>query len=138
VDGDHMETVLEMTEGMGAEAVLDFVVEYGTIDEGVAMLRPAGCYYVIGYGQNLDIPAIDIVSTGINFIGNLVGTYNDLAELMTLNAQGKVTLHTSTYPLEAADDAMQDLKNGNLHGQGILLPEGSARFDNAKAAGFEV
>ncbi len=137
-NGKHVDTVLEMTEGMGAEAVLDFVVEYGAIDDGVAMLRSAGYYYVIGYGQNLDTPAIDIISREINFVGNLVGTYNDLAELMTLQAQGKVTLHTSTYPLDAADDAMQDLKNGNLHGRGILVPEGSARFDNAKAAGFEV
>jgi NAD+-dependent secondary alcohol dehydrogenase Adh1 len=55
-DGEHVETVLEMTEGMGAEAVLDFVVEMGAIDDGIAMLRPAGYYYVIGYGQNLNIP----------------------------------------------------------------------------------
>ena len=81
---------------MGAEAVLDFVVENGAIDNGVAMLRPGGFYYIIGYGQNLNIPAIDIISTEINFIGNLVGTYNDLAELMTLQGQGKVKLHTST------------------------------------------
>ncbi len=123
---NHIDTVLEMTEGMGAEAVLDFVVENGAIDDGVAMLRPAGYYYVIGYGQNLNIPAIHIVDNEINFIGNLVGTYNDLAELMTLQGQGKVELHTSTYPLDAADDAMQDLKNGQLQGRGILIPEGAA------------
>ncbi len=126
VDGSHIDTVLEMTDGLGAEAVLDFVVENGAIDDGVQMLQPAGNYYVIGYGQNLNIPAISIISTEINFIGNLVGTYNDLAELMTLQSQGKVTLHTSTYPLDAADDAMQDLHNGNLQGRGILIPEGAA------------
>jgi hypothetical protein len=40
--------------------------------------------------------------------------------------------------LEAADEAMQDLKNGTLQGRGILVPENSASLDNAKAAGFEV
>ncbi len=62
------------------------------------------------------MPAIDIVSREINFVGNLVGTYTELAELMTLQAEGKVTLHTSTYPLDAANDAIDDLDAGRLHG----------------------
>jgi NAD+-dependent secondary alcohol dehydrogenase Adh1 len=41
---------------------------------------------------------------------------------MTLTAQGKVTLHTSTYPLDAINDAMADLDNGRLQGRGILIP----------------
>ncbi len=59
------------------------------------MLRRAGTYYVIGYGGMLNVPAIDIISTEISFVGCLVGTYNDLAQLMTLAGQGKVKLHTS-------------------------------------------
>ena len=89
------------------------------------MLRQAGSYFVIGYGENINVPTIDIISREINFIGNLVGSYNDLAELMTLTAQGKVSLHTSTYPLEAVNDAMADLDNGRLHGRGILIPAGA-------------
>ena len=41
---------------------------------------------------------------------------------MTLTAQGKVTLHTSTYPLDAINDAMADLDGGRLQGRGILDP----------------
>jgi NAD+-dependent secondary alcohol dehydrogenase Adh1 len=122
VDGSHVDKVLELTDGQGAEAVIDFVGERGAVEDGVAMLREAGSYYVIGYGQNIDVPTIDIISREINFIGNLVGSYNDLAELMTLTAQGKVSLHTRTYPLDAVNDAMADLDNGRLQGRGILLP----------------
>jgi NAD+-dependent secondary alcohol dehydrogenase Adh1 len=125
VDGKHVDTVLEMSDGQGAEAVIDFVGERGAIEDGVAMLRQAGSYFVIGYGENINVPTIDIISREINFIGNLVGSYNDLAELMTLTAQGKVSLHTSTYPLEAVNDAMADLDNGRLHGRGILIPAGA-------------
>ena len=39
-----------------------------------------------------------------------------------LTAQGKVTLHTTTYPLDAINDAMADLDNGRLQGRGILVP----------------
>jgi NAD+-dependent secondary alcohol dehydrogenase Adh1 len=122
-DGKQVDTILEMTDGAGAEAVIDFVGEKGAIEDGVAMLRNAGSYYVIGYGENIDVPTIDIISREINFVGNLVGSYNDLDELMTLTAQGRVRLHTSVYPLEAVNDAMADLDNGRLQGRGILVPQ---------------
>ncbi len=121
-DGHHVEKVLELTDGQGAEAVIDFVGERGAEHDAVHMLRRAGSHYIIGYGGSLNVPTIDIISTEINFIGNLVGTYNDLAELMTLTAQGKVTLHTAMYPLDAALDAIHDLDSGNLRGRGILIP----------------
>jgi NAD+-dependent secondary alcohol dehydrogenase Adh1 len=122
-DGKQVDTILEMTDGKGAEAIIDFVGERGAIEDGVAMLRQAGSYFVIGYGENINVPTIDIISREINFIGNLVGSYNDLSELMTLTAQGQVTLHTSAYPLEAINDAMADLDAGRLQGRGILVAD---------------
>jgi NAD+-dependent secondary alcohol dehydrogenase Adh1 len=118
----HIDTVQELTDGMGAEAIIDFVGEKGAVEDGVAMIQDGGFYYVIGYGQNIDIPTIDVISREISFIGNLVGTYVDLQDLMTLTAQGKVSLHTTTYPLDAINDAMNDLDNGRLQGRGILVP----------------
>ena len=122
----HIDAVKELTDGNGAQAIIDFVGEKGAVEDGVAMIEDGGFYYVIGYGQNIDIPTIDVISREISFIGNLVGTYIDLQDLMTLTAQGKVTLHTSTYPLDAINDAMADLDNGRLQGRGILVPEGAA------------
>jgi NAD+-dependent secondary alcohol dehydrogenase Adh1 len=126
VDGSHVDTVRELTDGLGAEAIIDFVGEKGAVEDGVGMIQDGGFYYVIGYGQNIDIPTIDVISREISFIGNLVGTYIDLQDLMTLTAQGKVTLHTSTYPLDAINDAMNDLDQGRLQGRGILVPAGAA------------
>ena len=125
-DGSHVDTVKEMTDGLGAEAIIDFVGEKGAIEDGIAMIRDGGFYYVIGYGENINIPTIDVISREISFIGNLVGTYNDLQELMTLTAQGKVSLHTTTYPLDAINDAMADLDGGRLPGRGILIPAGAS------------
>lgn len=121
-DGTHVQQVLDLTGGHGAEAVVDFVGEGGATAEGIAMLRRAGNYYVVGYGENIDVPTIDVISTEINFIGNLVGSYNDLQELMILAAQGKVTLHTTKYPLEEFQSALDDLDSGRVRGRAILVP----------------
>jgi NAD+-dependent secondary alcohol dehydrogenase Adh1 len=121
-DGGQVEQVLELTAGNGAEQVIDFVGEGGSTSQGIRMTRRAGDYHVVGYGENIDVPSIDIISTEINFIGNLVGSYNDLQELMTLAAQGKVTLHTTTYPLEDFQQALDDLDAGRVRGRAILVP----------------
>jgi NAD+-dependent secondary alcohol dehydrogenase Adh1 len=122
VDDRQVATVKELTDGQGVEVVIDFVGEGGAIEDGMAMLRRAGSYYIIGYGGTLTVPTIDIIATEVSFVGNLVGTYNDLVELMTLAAQGKVALHTATYALEAVNDAISDLESGRLRGRGILIP----------------
>jgi NAD+-dependent secondary alcohol dehydrogenase Adh1 len=121
-DGSQVEKVHELTGGKGAEIVIDFVGERGAEVDAWKMTRRAGSHYVIGYGGKVDVETIDLISTERNIIGNLVGTYNDLAELMVLAAQDKVTLHTRTYPLDAVNDAMDDLDAGRLQGRGILVP----------------
>jgi NAD+-dependent secondary alcohol dehydrogenase Adh1 len=122
-DGSHVDKVKELTDGNGAEVVLDFVGEEGAEKDAWQMTRRAGSHFVIGYGGIVEVPTIEIISTERNVIGNIVGTYNDLAELMALAAQGKVTLHTKPYPLEAANDAFDDLDNGRLPGtRAILIP----------------
>ncbi|MBE7188034.1 NAD(P)-dependent alcohol dehydrogenase [Jatrophihabitans endophyticus] len=122
-DGSHVDAVKDLTGGEGADIVLDFVAEQGAEADGWNMTRPGGSYSVVGYGGELSIPTLDIVSTERNVVGNIVGTYNDLAELMVLAQTGKVTLHTKTYPLDAAADALHDLDQGQVRGRAILVPE---------------
>jgi NAD+-dependent secondary alcohol dehydrogenase Adh1 len=121
-DGDHVEAVLGLTGGNGAEQVIDFVGEGGSTAEGIRMTRRAGDYHVVGYGENIDVPTIDIISSEINIVGNLVGSYNDLVELMALVAQEKVTLHTAKYALEDFQSALDDLDAGRVRGRAILVP----------------
>jgi NAD+-dependent secondary alcohol dehydrogenase Adh1 len=121
-DGGQIDAVKALTDGAGADVVLDFVAEEGAEMDGFAMTAPAGSYYVIGYGGTLHTPTLDIISTERNIIGNIVGTYNELAELMVLAQSGKVTLHTRTYPLDAAVEAITDLDAGRVRGRAILVP----------------
>ena len=121
-DGGQVDAVKDLTGGNGAEVVLDFVAEQGAEMDGWNMTAAGGSYFVIGYGGTLEIPTLDIISTERNIIGNIVGTYNELAELMALAQAGKVTLHTRTYPLDAAVEALTDLDAGRVRGRAILVP----------------
>ena len=121
-DGRELDQILELTGGKGAEALIDFVGEGGATAQGIAMLRQAGDYYVVGYGENINVPTIDLVSSEINIIGNLVGSYNDLQDLMALAASGAVKLHTQKYALDDFQQAITDLGTGRVRGRAILVP----------------
>ena len=119
---DAAAQVRELTHGRGVEVVLDFVGELGTTVQGPAMLAVGGTYFVIGYGGRVDLAAIEIISREISVVGSLVGSYTELAELMALAAQGKVKLETRQYGLDEVNTALADLRDGRLHGRGVLVP----------------
>ena len=121
-DGNEVEAVLALTGGKGAEAVIDFVGEGEAVARGLAMTRNGGSYYIVGYGGKIDIPTIDMVTSEKTIVGNLVGTYAELVELMALADKGRVNLHTRQYKLSEANDALHDLHNGKIHGRAVLVP----------------
>ncbi|MDT7600901.1 MAG: NAD+-dependent secondary alcohol dehydrogenase Adh1 [Pseudonocardiales bacterium] len=121
-DGSQIDAVKELTGGNGANVVFDFVAEGGAEQDAWQMTAPAGSQYIIGYGGEFRAPTLDFVGGEKNVIGNIVGTYNDLAELMVLAQAGKVTLHTRQYPLDAAVEALDDLDHGRVRGRAILVP----------------
>jgi NAD+-dependent secondary alcohol dehydrogenase Adh1 len=110
-DRQQAQQIRDLT-GSGAYAVFDFAGEDATIGDGVAMLRPGGTYYLVGYGGTVTLPTIPLVLGKISIVANLIGTHADLAGLVTLAGQGKVKLRSSTYPLEAVGDAVEDLRHG--------------------------
>jgi len=120
-DGQQAQQVRDLT-GAGADAVFDFVGEDITIGDSVTMLRPGGTYYLVGYGGTVTLPTLPLVLGEITIAANLIGTYPDLAGLVTLADQGKVTLHCARYPLEATGDALDDLRHGRIRGRAILIP----------------
>jgi NAD+-dependent secondary alcohol dehydrogenase Adh1 len=121
-DGHHVEAVRDLTNGRGGDVVFDFVAEQGAELDAWQMTAPAGSQYILGYGGEFKAPTLDFVGGEKNVIGNIVGTYADLTELMVLAQAGKVTLHTRQYPLDAALDALHDLDAGRVRGRAILVP----------------
>ena len=107
--------------GHGA-GLADSVGEGDAVAKGLAMTRNGGAYYVVGYGGKIEIPTIDMITSEKTIVGNLVGTYAELVELMALADRGLVKLHTREYKLSAANDALHDLHHGRINGRAVLIP----------------
>jgi NAD+-dependent secondary alcohol dehydrogenase Adh1 len=119
---DSVEEVLELTQGTGAEAVLDFVGESDVPAQALAMTRMGGYYFVIGYGGTIEVPTMEMIATEKNIIGNLGGTTSELRELVALAGEGKVHLTTRHYALDEINEAISDLHEGRIKGRGVLVP----------------
>src|SRR5690348_2637210 len=121
-DGGEVENVLALTGGLGAQVVIDFVGEGESVANGLKMTRNSGYYYIVGYGGKVEISTMDMIVSEKSIVGNLVGTYPDLVELMALADRGLVKLATREYRLADANSALNDLKNGQVKGRAVLIP----------------
>lgn len=117
-----VDQVRELSGGAGIEAVLDFVGEGPTVEQSFRMLRKGGTHYVIGYGGELRVPTMDFITNEVSVVGNLVGNFSELQELMALAGQGRVTLRTTRYPLEAINEAIDALEHGRIDGRAVIVP----------------
>jgi NAD+-dependent secondary alcohol dehydrogenase Adh1 len=121
-DGNEVEAVMQLTGGTGAQAVLDFVGEGSAVATALRMTANAGYYYVIGYGGKIELPTMELIATEKTIVGNLVGNYPDLVELMALADRGRVKLATREYRLSEANTALHDLAAGQVRGRAVLIP----------------
>jgi NAD+-dependent secondary alcohol dehydrogenase Adh1 len=118
--------VRDLTDGLGANVVIDYVGEGGAERDAVELLGHNGVDFLVGYGGTLQVK---ILEEGLfpetSFVSCIVGPYNELVELVWLTAKGKVTLTSTTFPLEGVNEAFHALDEGRMIGRGILVPNES-------------
>jgi NAD+-dependent secondary alcohol dehydrogenase Adh1 len=117
-----VDAVRELTNGAGAELVFDFVGTDRSHADSAAMLARGGDYSVIGYGGTVSTPSVALVANEQSIVGNLVGSWIDLWELLQLHAAGRLTLRSETHPLDAVNDVLDMLRAGDVTGRAVLVP----------------
>ena len=117
-----VDAVHELTGGRGADLVFDFVGTDASHAASAAMLARGGTYSVIGYGGTIAIPSPSLVVNEQAVVGNLVGSWIDLYELLQLHVAGRVTLRTETHPRDEVNAVLDELRSGEVTGRAVLVP----------------
>jgi NAD+-dependent secondary alcohol dehydrogenase Adh1 len=118
------DAIREMTDGHGADLVLDFVGNDQTHGDGMAMLAKQGVYSMIGFGGTFSVPSVAMVSQEQTAMASLVGSWIDLWEVVQLHARGRITLKFETHPLDDVNEVLDRLRDGDIVGRAVLLPDG--------------
>jgi D-arabinose 1-dehydrogenase-like Zn-dependent alcohol dehydrogenase len=114
--------VEDLTDGHGAEQVLDFVGADETTALGPEIAALGGEHHVVGYGGHVHEPAQAFVAGEFTYRGTLVGRYSELQELVALVDRGDVDLRTSRYDLGAINEAAERLENREIEGRAVITP----------------
>ncbi|SNR23035.1 NAD(P)-dependent alcohol dehydrogenase [Halorubrum vacuolatum] len=111
-----------ISNGAGAQQIIDFVGRDETTALGPKIASPGGDHHVVGYGGHVHEPAQAFVNGEFAYRGTLVGKYTELQELVALVDRGDVDLHTSQYGLDDVNSVAEKLEHGEIDGRAVIVP----------------
>jgi alcohol dehydrogenase, propanol-preferring len=92
-------------------------------DTAFSCLRPTGTLLVVGLpAENICFPPILMAAGEIRIHASTVGTRQDLREVLVMAAAGKVRCQVIARPLNQANEALDQLRNGQVAGRIVLTP----------------
>jgi len=117
--------IRDLTGGIGAAFVLDWVGVNETLATGVAVLSWRGRLAMVGAGGG-SIP-FDFFkeAPGAQLVTSLNGGTVALKEIVDLAALGRIKSLVDRYPLSAVKQAYDDFEHKRLVGRAVVIPEGS-------------
>jgi propanol-preferring alcohol dehydrogenase/NAD+-dependent secondary alcohol dehydrogenase Adh1 len=121
-DDDVAAEIEGITDGAGAQQVLDFVGRDETTAYAPDITAAGGDHHIIGYGGHIHEPAQALVNGEFAFRGTLVGKYTELQELVKLVERGDVELRTSRYDLDDVNTVAERLEHNEIEGRAVITP----------------
>jgi propanol-preferring alcohol dehydrogenase len=121
---DPVKAVMELTEKMGADAVIDFVNASSTVETDLNFLRRRAKLVLVGlFGGELKLNLIAMPTRSYKLIGSYTGSMNDLIELVSLAKRGIIKpIISNKFKLEEATKALKMLRDGKILGRGVINP----------------
>lgn len=112
--------LIQQTVG-GAHAAVVTAVAKAAFNSAVDALRAGGRIVAVGLppeSMSLNIPRL--VLDGIQVVGSLVGTRQDLAEAFQFAAEGKVLPKVTRRPLEDINAIFHEMESGSIVGRMVI------------------
>jgi alcohol dehydrogenase, propanol-preferring len=121
---DAAQAVMELTDKLGADAVIDFVNASKTVETDIQMLRRRARVVLVGlFGGELKLSLVSMPTRAYKLIGSYTGSLSDLIELVSLAKRGVIKpVVSNRFKLNQATEALQMLKDGKILGRGIINP----------------
>src|SRR2546425_7576360 len=121
---DPTKAIMELTDKMGADAVIDFVNASKTVENDMQILRRRARVVLVGlFGGELKLSLVSMPTRAYKLIGSYTGTISDLIELVSLAKRGAIkTVVSQRFKLEQATEALRMLTEGKIIGRGVINP----------------
>jgi len=114
--------IRELTDGRGADVVIDFVGATATLELARSVARNMGDVTIVGIGGG-EVPLSFFSQPyAVNIATTYWGTRPELVELLALAASGQVSTERTLYSLDDAVRAYRDLHEGKLTGRAVVIP----------------
>ena len=125
VDDSTTHQLRELTRGEGAEAVLDFVGIDATITAGLASVRRAGAFALVGAGGGtFPRPWFGGLPNEADIFCFQGSSISDARDVLALAAEGRVRSVIDVFPFSRVKDAYEQLDAGRLRGRAVVTPDG--------------
>lgn len=114
--------IRELTDGRGADVVVDFVGSTATLELARSVVRIMGDLTVVGIGGG-EIP-LGFFSQPyeVSIATTYWGSRPELSELLALATRGQVSTERTVYSLDDAVQAYRDLHDGRVTGRAVVVP----------------
>jgi propanol-preferring alcohol dehydrogenase len=118
-----VDEVKRLTNGLGAEAVIDFVNTTETSLQGFDSLRRGGRLVLVGlhgHYSKFILPLIPLKATQI--FGSYTGSLKDLVEVLKLLDRGIIKLTIMKKNLSEVNQLLKDVRDGKIIGRIVMKP----------------
>lgn len=119
---DASREIRELTDGLGADVVLDFVGSESTIRTALACARSLADVTVVGIAGGSFTWNFFSQPYEVNLTTTYWGSRPELVELFALAAVGRVHAEHTVYSLDDAARAYADLREGKVRGRAVIVP----------------
>ena len=114
--------IRDLTRGLGAQLVLDFVGVEQTMKLAVQVARADGEITIVGLAGGTLPVAFGAVPFECPVCIPYWGSAVELIEVLELARQGKIRPHVERFPLERAHEAYERMRAGTLDGRAVIVP----------------
>lgn len=123
VNESTLSEVMDLTNGRGVEAVLDFAGFDSTIEFALKVVRKCGSYGLVGAGHGTNkqpwYGSFPLDAEVFNFQG---GSYTDAKEVIALAESGLIKVEVDLFPFEDIEKAYEQMEKGQLKGRAVIQP----------------